>query len=149
MIATLFYMLSPDIDLRKNSNLRLLALSFICDHIHYETLDLVLTPWFDSLCESVTSNSLAVEVYGLPNEPKIWNKIQETLLALCARIGTLSIYIQERHLQEQVVDPEGSRRLFSRLYETGIVVEQALSPAEEVRLLSLNLKAAHAKCVNA
>ena len=91
-----------------------------------------VTQWFNSICESLTSKSLAVEVLGLSNEPESCNKIQETLLALYARIGTLSIYIQERHLQEQVVDPEGSRRLFSRLYETGIVVERRLGYDEAV-----------------
>ena len=83
--------------------------------------------WFNSICESVTSRSLVVGLYGLVNESETCNKIQEILLALHARIENLSIFISgKRHDGTEGVDLKDVRKLFSRLYETGIVVEKWL-----------------------
>ena len=83
--------------------------------------------WFNSLCESVISRSLVVGLEGLFNESEICNKIQEILLALHTRIENLSIFVSGKdHFGKQVVDLEDVRKLFSRLYEAGIVVEKWL-----------------------
>ena len=83
--------------------------------------------WFNSICESVTSRSLVVGLYGLINELEICNKIQDMLLALHTRIETLSIFLSTKCFPiDQNVDLEDVRKLFSRLYEAGIVVEKWL-----------------------
>ena len=79
--------------------------------------------WFNSICESVTSRSLVVCLDGLYNESEICNKIQDMLLALHTRIETLYILLSTEFLFIQHdVDLEDVRKLFSRLYEAGIVV---------------------------
>ena len=89
--------------------------------------------WFNSICESVTSRSLIVCLDGLVNESEICNKIQDMFLALHTRIETLSIFVSGKdHLGMQVVDLDDVRKLFSRLYEAGIVVEKWLDRDEEV-----------------
>ena len=83
--------------------------------------------WFSSICESITSNSLVVEVCGLPEESQICNKIENVLLALSERIETLSVYL-----------PQGTN-LFSRLCRVRVVVESTAgySSDEEVRHFTL------------
>ena len=83
--------------------------------------------WFNSICESVTSRSLVVDLYGLSNESEICNKIQDILLALHTRIETLSVFLSEDCFDGQDVDLEDVRKMFSRLYEAGIVVEKWLN----------------------
>ena len=83
--------------------------------------------WFTSICESMTSRSLVVNLYGFSHELEICNKIEDMLLSLHTRIETLSIFISgECFREQQRVDTEDVRKLFSRLYETGIVVEKWL-----------------------
>ena len=84
--------------------------------------------WFNSICESVTSRSLVVRLYWLFNESEICNKIQDILLALHTRIGTLSIFLSTKCFLGQNVDLEDVRKLFPRFYEAGIVVEKWLYP---------------------
>ena len=123
-----FYILSSEIDLRKNPHLRLLQFdfSFEMENIRDSQDDVIR--WFNSICESVTSRSLVVGLYGLSNESETCNKIQEILLALHARIENLSIFISgKRHDGTEGVDLEDVRKLFSRLYEAGIVFEKWLA----------------------
>ena len=119
---------SSEIDLRKNPHLRLLRFDFnLLEKKIRDSHDDVIR-WFNSICESVTSRSLVVGLYGLSNEPDICNKIQEILLALHTRIENLSIFVSGKdHFGKQVVDLEDVRKLFSRLYEAGIVVEKWLA----------------------
>ena len=122
-----FHILSSEIDLRKNPHLRLLRFNFSLEErkIRDEQDDVIR--WFNSICESVISRSLVVDLCGLSNESEICNKIQEILLALHTRIGNLSVFISGKdHLGTQVVDLEDVRKMFSRLYEAGIVVEEQL-----------------------
>ena len=78
--------------------------------------------WFSSLCKSVTSKSLVVEVRGFSKEAEICNRIQDILLVLYKRIETLSVHLT-RGTRE--------RCLFSKLYEEGIVVEEDLWPDKD------------------
>ena len=122
-----FYILSSEIDLRKNPHLRLLQFdfSFEVEKIRDSQNDVIR--WFNSICESVTSRSLVVGLDGLSNESEICNKIQEILLALHAKIENLSIFISGKdHVGRHRVDLEDVRKLFSRLYEAGIVIEKWL-----------------------
>ena len=122
-----FYILCLEIDLRKNSHLRLLQFNFHLDDngIRDEQNDVI--GWFSSICESVTSRSLVVGLHGLFNESEICNKIQDVLLALHTRIETLSIFLFGKdRWGEQTLTVEDLRKLFSRLYEAGIVVEKWL-----------------------
>ena len=128
-----FYILSSEIDLRKNPHLRLLQFdfSFEVERIRDSQDDVIR--WFNSICESVTSKSLVVGLYGLSNESETCNKIQEILLTLHTRIENLSIFISGKEYDgTQEVDLEDVRKLFSRLYEAGIVVEKWLNRDEEV-----------------
>ena len=88
-----FYILSSEIDLRKNPHLRLLQLDF---HLEVEKIrdsqDDVIR-WFNSICESVTSRSLVVGLAGLSNKSETCNKIEDVLLALYTRIDTLSVFL--------------------------------------------------------
>ena len=122
-----FYILSSEIDLRKNPHLRLLQFNFrLGEEKIIGSQDDVIR-WFNSICESVTSRSLVVGLYGLSNESEICNEIQEILLALHAKIENLSIFISgKKYDGTQQVDLEDVRKLFPRLYEAGIVVEKWL-----------------------
>ena len=128
-----FYILSSEIDLRKNPHLRLLQFNFRLEVEKIRDSQDDAIRWFNSICESVTSRSLVVCLYGLFNESEICNKIQEILLALHARIENLSIFISgKKYNGTQGVDLEDMRKNFSRLYEAGIVVEKWLDRDEEV-----------------
>ena len=85
--------------------------------------------WFNSICESVTSRSLVVEVRGFTEEVEICDKIQDTLLALYERIESFSVYL-----------PLGTKGngLFSKLYELGIVVEEYIEEDKQVGDCILN-----------
>ena len=112
-----FYILSSEIDLRKNPHLRLLQFDLNLDFSAViKSLDDVIR-WFNSICESVTSKSLVVEVRDFSEEVEICDKIQDTLLALYERIETFSVYLTPGTKE---------KRLFSQLYEAGIVVQRYL-----------------------
>ena len=111
----LFYMHFSEIDLRKNPHLRLLQFDLrLYDSEIRESQDDVIR-WFNSICESVTSKSLVVEVRGFTEEVAICNKIQDTLLALYERIESFSVYL---------TPGTKDKGLFSKLYEVGIVIEE-------------------------
>ena len=123
-----FYILSSEIDLRKNPHLRLLQFNFSREYEWIRDSQDDKIRWFNSICESVTSRSLVVDLYGLSKESETCNKIQEILLTLQARIKNLSIFISGKEYDgTQQVDLEDVRKLFSRLYEAGIVVEKWLN----------------------
>ena len=113
-----FYILSPELDLRGSFYLRLLQFDVnIKDgEIRKSQVNQVIQ-WFNSICESVTSKSLVVEVRHFSEKVKLCNKIQDTLLALYERIETFSVYLRPGTKKEG---------LFSKLYEVGIVVEKDL-----------------------
>ena len=122
-----FYILSSEIDLRTNTHLRLLQFNFSLGEKKIRDSQDDVIRWFNSICESVTSRSLVVCLYGLSNESETCDKIQEILLALHARIENLSIFVSGREYHgTEGVDLEDMRKIFSRLYETGIVVEKWL-----------------------
>ena len=127
-----FYILFSEIDLRKNSHLRLLQFNFSLDEEKIRDSQDNVIGWFNSICESVTSRSLVVNPYGLSNELEICNKIQNILLALHSRIETLSIFLSTDSFSRPNIDLKDMRKLFSRLYEAGIVVEKWLEEDEEV-----------------
>ena len=78
--------------------------------------------WFNSICESVTSKSLVVEVHDPSEEAEICGKIQDTLLALYERIETFSVYL---------LPGTKEKGLFPKLYEAGIVVEKDVGEDED------------------
>ena len=121
-----FYILSSEIDLRKNPHLRLLQFNFSLGEKKIRDSQDDVIRWFNSICESVTSRSLVVGLDGLFNESEICNKIQDMLLALHTRIGTLSIFLSTKCFPRENVDLEDVRKLFPRWYEAGIVVEKWL-----------------------
>ena len=117
-----FYILSSEIDLRKNPHLLLLQFDLNLDFSAViKSLD-DLIRWFNSICESVTSTSFVVEVLNFPMEVEICDKIQDTLLALRERIETFSVYLTP-----------GTKKwgLFSKLYEVGIVIEEDIGYNED------------------
>ena len=81
--------------------------------------------WFNSICESVTSKSFVVEVRGFTAEVAICNKIQDTLLVLYERIETFSVYL---------APGTKDKKLFSKLYEAGIAVEEDVWYDEDKRV---------------
>ena len=120
-----FYVLSSEIDLRKNPHLRLLQFDFRLGEEEIRDSQADVIRWFNSICESVTSRSLVVNLYGLFNESEICNKIQDTLLALHTRIETLSIFLCRDSFPRQAnLNLKDMRELLSRLYKAGIVVEK-------------------------
>ena len=89
-----FYIFASEIDLSRNLHLRLLQFDlklstefnfdFNIEKMRKSQDDVIR--WFNSICESVTSKSLVVEVGNFPTEVEICDKIQDTLLALRERI---------------------------------------------------------------
>ena len=86
--------------------------------------------WFNSICRSVTAKSLVVEVCGFTKEAETCNKIQDTLLALNARIETLSVYLFDTDRSWDEMD--NVRKLFPKLYEKGIVIKKRLDDDKSV-----------------
>ena len=112
-------MLSSEIDLRKNSHLRLLQFDLRLYAGENSQNDMIR--WFNSICESVTSKSLVVEVLRFSEEVEICDKIQDTLLALYGGIETFSVYLTPGTKE---------KGLFSKLYEVDIVVEEDIGDYE-------------------
>ena len=110
-----FYMLSSEIDLRKNPHLRLLQFDLNLDFSTVRKSQDDVIRWFNSICESVTSKSLVVEVRRFTEDVEICDRIQDTLLVLYERIKTFSVYLTPGTKE---------KGLFSKLYETGVVVEE-------------------------
>ena len=117
-----FYVLSSEIDLCKNPCLRLLQfnLNLMRGEIRKSQGDVIR--WFSSICGSVTSKSLVVEVRRFTEEVEICDKIQDTLLALYERIETFSVYLTPGTKEQG---------LFSKLYEVSIVVEEDIGEDED------------------
>ena len=113
-----FYMLSSEIDLRKNPHIRLLQFDLRLDRSEIGESQDDMIRWLNSICESVTSKSLVVEVRGFTEKEAICNKIQDTLLALYERTETFSVYLTPGTKE---------KGLFSKLYEVGIVIEEVIS----------------------
>ena len=142
-------MLSSEINLSRHRHLQFLQFSLrLKDEGGGESRDDVIQS-FTSICESVTSKSLVVEVYGLTNDSDICNKIQNTLLFLGARLGTFSLYLSEEHWDEGIsVKKEDIRKLFSKLYEKGVVIEKFLYSDESVSRY-FRPHSHHTKCTHA
>ena len=128
-----FFTLSSEIDLRKSPHLRFLQFNLhICNREIGKSQDNVIQ-WFNSICETVTSKSLIVEVYGFTPEAGVCNKIQDTIVALNARIETLSVYLfNTDRFGGEVMEMDDVRKLFSTLYEKDIVIEKRLNKNELV-----------------
>ena len=120
---SLSYMVPSDIDLRNHRHLRLLQFDLDSEKGNVRnSLDYVLQ-WFNLICGSVTSKSLAVEVRRFHEWQKTCDKIQDTLLALNARIETFSVYLSsDDWVEEEAVRKEKMRKLFSGLYKAGVEV---------------------------
>ena len=136
-----FYMFSLEIDLRKDPNLRLLQLKLRLDDKEIGQRQGTVVRWFNSICESVISGSLVVEVVEFTKQVEICNKIQDTIIALNARIETLSVYLfNTDELETKVMEMDDMRKLFPKLYEKGIVIEKRLDREESVSYYFLALK---------
>ena len=121
-----FYIIASEaFDLSKNPHLRLPQLYLNLDIEETRNSQDNVIRWFNSICESVTSKSLVVEVREFTEKVEICDKIQDTLLALYERIETFSVYLTP-----------GTKELglFAKLYEAGIVVEEDIRYDEDKRV---------------
>ena len=144
-----FYILASEtFDLSKNPRLRLLQFNLYLDEEEIRKSQDDMIRWFNSICESVTSKSLVVEVLNFSMEVEICDKIQDTLLALRARLGAFSLYLSEEHWDEGIlVNKEDIRKLFSKLYEKGVVAEKFLYSDESVSRY-FRPRSYHTKCTH-
>ena len=120
-------MLSSEIDLRKNPHLHSLRFDLGLGNGRNRKLQDNVIRWFNSICESITSKSLIIEVCDPPEGAQICNKIQDTLLALNARIETLSVQLFRSYSDASTTKKKRKkdfRKLFPKLYEKGVVVER-------------------------
>ena len=113
---TFFLLAFPllEIDLRRHPRLRLLRFNLGLEGIDIIKSQDYVIQWFASICASISSDSLALELDPFSEDLGVCNRIQDILLALYSRIEIFLVYL-----------PIGTqkRRLFSKLYEVGIVVE--------------------------
>ena len=79
-----------------------------------EANDDVITQWSDSICESMTSQSLLVQLRTFPQQPKRC-EIESILLSLKKRIQSFSVFLDNHR--------EDRQRVIPRLYEACIVTE--------------------------
>ena len=106
-------MVSSEISLSKNPHLRLLQLDLNLDIEEIKKSQDDVIRWFNSVCGSVTSKSLVVEVRRFPEEAESRHEIQETLLALYERMDTFLVYLTP-----------GTKGRFPKLHNASIVVEE-------------------------
>ena len=128
-----FQLVSTDIDLRTHPKLRLLQfdLNLRKEEIKKSQDDVIR--WFNSICESVASRSLVVEVKGFPEKVESCERIENTLLALGGRTERFSIYLCGNELNKgEPMKLEDVRRSFRRVFEAGIVVEECMLSYTEV-----------------
>ena len=122
-----------ELNLSGNPQLRLLKFTLCFENDESRELRDDVVRSFNSICESVTSNFLVVEVYGLPKEWEVCSSIQDMLLALSARVESFHFYLSERHWDDEVsVNRESIRELFSKLYEKEVVIEELLYDSQSV-----------------
>ena len=128
MIPIPFYTLFSGINLRNHPYLQLLQFNLHLGNEEMRKSQDDITQWFNSICESVTSKLLVVEVCEFSNEAEICNKIQDSLLGLNARIETLSVYLPNTNMfRIEVMKMDDVRKLFPKLYAMGIVTEKHLN----------------------
>ena len=85
--------------------------------------------WFRLVCERVTSRSIIIELQGFPDESEPCKNIEDTLLALNKRTDIMTIYLCGHEVNpDEAMKAQDVRKLFSRLHETGIVVEKWIPP---------------------
>ena len=113
------HMASSGIDFCNHPHLRLLQINLGLQYQQpRESRDkMIMVHWLNSVCERITSKSLAVEVRGFSQEFEWCGKVQDILLALRGRIETFSVYLRPGTKEQG---------LFSKLYDVGIVVEAVL-----------------------
>ena len=122
----------------KNPHLRLLHFNFRFQNEEIRKSQDDVIRWFNSICESITSKSLIVEVRKFSREAGICNKIQDTILALNARIESLSVHLfNENGIERKRMQKVPIRKLFPKLYEMGIVIEKLPDNDDSVRRNSL------------
>ena len=85
---------------------------------------------FNSTCESIATSSLVVGVYGLPKGWEARNSIQNTPLDLSRDVLHLSLLSALG--RTNVGGNGGMRKLFSRIYEVGVVIEKFLHDEDSV-----------------
>ena len=119
------HMLCSEIDLHNHPQLRLLQLRLNLENEQSGKWQDNVIQWFNTICDRVTSRSLVIEVGGFPEESKICDKIQNTLLAMNAKVETFSVHLSsERWKGKEAMRNEKMKQLFSRLWEAGIAVTQ-------------------------
>ena len=128
-----FYILSSELNLGGNPQLRFLQFNLCFENDESKEAQDDVIRVFNSICESITSSSLVVEVYGLPTEWEACSSIQNMLLALSIRVENFCICLSEEHWNERAsMEKERMQKLFSRLYEVGVVVEEFLDAEKSV-----------------
>ena len=133
LMLPFFYILFSELNFSGNPQLRFLQFNLRFEDAESREMQDDVIRGFSSICESVTSRSLVVEVYGLPKEWEVCSSIQNTLLALSERVENFCICLSEIHWDERVSMKKGRmQKLFSRLYEVGMVVENFLDDEESV-----------------
>ena len=117
------YMLLSEIDLRNNSRIQLLQFDFCLENGEGRKTQETVIRWFSSICESVASDSLIIEVRGLSKG--ICSRIQDTLLTLYTRIHKFSVHLYRMGWRRQeILTEEEMRKVFSLLYGTGVVAKE-------------------------
>ena len=112
-----FDTLSLDIDLHSHPYLRFLRFNLDFEHEGIKESQGDVVQWFNSICKSAVSDSLIVEVCCYSKGLEVYDKIQDTLLALYERMDTFLVYLAPGTKE---------RERFSKLYEAGIVVEESI-----------------------
>ena len=70
--------------------------------------------WFKSVCETVTSQSLKIEVSGLPHQWYSCSEIEEVLLALSKKVKELHVRVDEEFYYAE--------EIFPKLHRDGILM---------------------------
>ena len=78
-----------------------------------DTRDVI--PWLRSVCQSLVSPSLKIQLFELPEDSELCAEIEGMLLALNTTAMSLDIYLDVYHDERFT--------LFPKLYEAGIVTE--------------------------
>ena len=109
----------PELNLQANSQLNTLHLNLnlgLQEPHRTNTRPAIVLHWFESVCKSITSQSIRIRLDGAPSTTERCNRVEDALLSVQKRSQDLAVYLSGSQ--------KANEQLFPRLYQVGIVTDE-------------------------